>query len=186
MIIKIKKYKELYSLLLKNGFRRSECTIENLRVLWQQDLQLNRYKLELASQQQSSIFEKWNTLTEDVSGLLEDENRKFRKLKSKIDLNIRSCSKRVLQVKYGLSDIKESAVKSLIELDSKVIKQEKKIQFLKVLYSKLKGVLEASKQRKSNIRVLTDLYVGNYFDKVTSKGTKYGKSQGRKGKNYEF
>lgn len=180
----IKKNKKLYRLLLQNGFKKSDCTLENLRSLWRKDLQLNRYKLEIASQEQAVIFEKWSTLSEDVCGLLEDENIKLRKLKSTIDLRIRSCSKRVLQVKYGIPDLKENAVKSLVELNPKVSKQEKIVQFLKLFSMKLKVVVKSSEQRKSNLRILTDLYVSQYFNVSAGRG-KYAEKR-RKGTQDEF
>lgn len=176
----IKKYKSLYRLLLNNGFKESDCTSENLRNLWRKDLQLNRYKLEIAGQEQSTIFEKWNNLNEDISGLLEDENRVLRKVRSTLDLQIRSCPKRVLKAKYGFPDLKESAIKSIIDLNPKVEKQEKKVIFLRTLNTKLRGVVKAAEHRRSNIRILTDLYVSSYYNCSVGRG-KHSEKR-RKGK----
>lgn len=175
MMLLKNKNRKLYDVLIKNGFKKSDCTQDRLRTLWQEDLQLNRYKLEVASQEQSVVFEKWATLCEDLSGLVEDENAVLRRMRSRLDLKIRSCPKRVLEVKYGISDLKESAIKSLIELDQKIRKQEKKIQFLKLFYMKIKVVVKASEQRKSSLRVLTDLYINNYFNVSAIKGKYFEK-----------
>lgn len=172
--MEIKNYKKLYKILLSNGFSEDDCTIERLRVLWLLELRLNRYHLEKASQRQAVVFEKWNNLCEDLSGLMEDERRKLLKLRNRRNLRIRSESfKPVLKKKYNIVEttLKESTIKSLIDFDESVVRQEKKIGFLKIFYSKIRGVVEASKQRKSSIRILTDLYTSNYFDKMTPKQT---------------
>lgn len=181
-MLTIKKYKKLCRLLEDNGFRKSECSLEGLRNKWQKDLQLNRYKLEIAAQQQIAVFERWDNLCTDVSGLLEDENRQLRKLKSKKDLQVRSCPKRMLAVKYGIPDLKESAIKAVIELDPRIEKQEKRVLFLQMFYMKIKGVVKASEHRRGSIRILSDLYASSYFSKTTGKGTKLGKNWNKKRK----
>lgn len=169
-VITIRNYTKLLEILLNNGFRKEDCTIEKLRELWTSDLRLNRYKLEIAAQEQAAVFERYSSLLADISGLVEDENKKLRETRGLVDLKIRSCSKRILKVKYGVSDLKESAIKSAIELDSKVKEQEKKVRMISVFCNKLKGVVESGRQRKGLIRVLTDLYINDYYNCYPVKG----------------
>lgn len=179
-MITIKNYKKLLQTLLNNGFVEEDCNEGCLRELWASELQLNRYRLEIAAQKQSVLFEKYNSLAEDLSGLLEDEVRLLRKLRSNKDLQIRSCSKHKLKSKYGVTDLKEAAIKSLIDLDVGVVQQEKKIGFLRSFFLKVKGVVKAAEHRRGNIRILTDLYVNNYYNCSEGRGKYYEKRKRRK------
>lgn len=162
-----KQDKELKSLLNQYGFLRGDEL--DLRRIWIADLQLNRFKLEKAAQSQSSKFERWYSLSEDLSALIKEKKRIFGKKEAILDLKIRQCTKESLQRKYGLHDLKESAIRSIIIKDSKIQKLKKNINFLETVYSKLRGVLEAARQRKSMIKILSDLYISSYWDKVDVK-----------------
>jgi hypothetical protein len=88
-----------------------------------------------------------------------------------VDLRIRGYSEAKLMKLYKISEIREASVRSLISGNKKIIEAKKGIIALERVYGKVRGAVESGRQRKSMIRILTDLYIGNYFDKTTSKGT---------------
>lgn len=156
--------KELKKLLKSHGFLNNN--ILDLRTVWISDLQLNRFRLEKAAQTQANKFEKWYSFSEDLSALIKERERIIREKEAHLDLKIRGYSESILEVRYGFTSLKEAAIKSIILTDSKLQKLRKNKRFLDLILGKLKGVLEAARQRKSMIKILTDLYVASYWDKL--------------------
>jgi hypothetical protein len=138
-----------------------EHTPEKLRDLYRHELQVNRHKLERASQQQATVFEKWYSALEDVEGDIRDLNTDLVREKARVNLLIRR----------KFPSYKEGAINAKIERHKEVIKIVDTINRLKRYQSKLKGAVEAGRQRKSMIQTLKDLYIANYWDKTTSQGT---------------
>lgn len=148
-----------------------DMPLNEIRTLYRKDLQLNRYKLEVASEEQATKFEKWYSLSEDVAADIEDEKSFLLSVRSKAEVKIRGLSESELEKTYHIDSLKEGTVKALIELDELVLVVSKKIRKLKLLHNKLKGAIESGRQRKSMIRVLADLYQANYWDKTKIKQT---------------
>ncbi|MBW8001686.1 MAG: hypothetical protein FVQ80_06650 [Planctomycetes bacterium] len=148
-----------------------DMTIGEIRSAYRKDLQLNRYRLEVASEEQATKFEKWYSVTEDVAADIEDKKAYLAEVKARVEVEIRSLPKQDLEKKYHVTDLKESVVKSLVELNPTVQKVSKELRKLKLLHNKLKGAVESGRQRKSMIRVLADLYQANYWDKTKIKQT---------------
>ena len=136
-----------------------EYTLEELRDMYRRDLQINRHKLEVASQNQGTKFEKWYSALEEISADLADEQIRLTRIRSKVDLMIRRVH----------PDLKETGVLSKVNLNVKVKKQNVKISRIKRYQALLKGAVEMGRQRKSMIQVLKDLYVASYFDKIEPK-----------------
>lgn len=134
-------------------------SLSELQELYRMDLSINRHKLEVASQNQGSKFEKWYNAMEEVSADLADEVSKLGRIRGKVDLQIRRLH----------PDLKEAGIAAKVSLNKNVRKQEKKIAEIKRYFGCLKGAVEAARQRKSMIQVLKDLYVASYFDKIDPK-----------------
>lgn len=133
--------------------------LAELKRMYQMDLQINRHRLEKASQNQAVKFEKWYSACEDVSADLSDEITKLNRIKGKVDLLIRKL----------YPDLKETGISARVNLNKKVKRQEKKISMIRRYLGRMKGAVEAARQRKSMIGTLRDLYVANYWDKVEPK-----------------
>jgi len=139
-----------------------EYTLEELRGMYRKDLQINRHKLEVASQTQGTKFEKWYSASEEVSADLADEQIRLTRIRSKVDLMIRRVH----------PDLKETGVLSKVNLNVKVKKQNVKISRIKRYQALLKGAVEMGRQRKSMIQTLKDLYVASFWDKTDPKPAK--------------
>ena len=143
--------------------------ISDIQIFYRKDLQLNRYRLEIASEEQATKFEKWYSLAEDVAADIEDKKAHLAECRAKAEVRIRGLSSVELEKTYHISDLKEGMIKALIELDEQVKLISKEIRVKKLLHNKLKGAIESGRQRKSMIKVLADLYQANYWDKTKIK-----------------
>lgn len=133
--------------------------LAELKRLYRMDLQVNRHRLEKASQNQAVKFEKWHNAHEEVSADLSDEISKLGRIRGKTDLMIRRV----------YPELKEAGILAKVNLNKNVRKQEKKISMIRRYLGCLKGAVESARQRKSMIQTLKDLYIGNYWDKVEPK-----------------
>ena len=136
-------------------------TLLELEDLYRSDLQVNRHRLEVASQEQSTKFEKWYAAMEDVEGDLRDATTSLGRKRTKVGLRIRKI----------FPDDKEGSITAKIESNKEVKILNKRINQIRRYHGKLKGAVESARQRKSMISVLKDLYVSNYWDKSTKHGT---------------
>jgi len=146
-------------------------TIGEVRQLYQKDLMLNRNRLEEAAQDQTTKFERWYNLMEELEADVADANLNLKRLKSNLSLKLRAKPADQLEKEYGVSDLKEGTIVAIVDSHKLVVTRQKELNKLKLIHGKLKGAVEAARQRKSMIRELTLLYNGNYWDKQTSKGT---------------
>lgn len=145
--------------------------LAELKRMYQMDLQINRNRLEKASQNQAVKFEKWYAAMEDVSADLSDQITKLSRIKGKVDLYMRKL----------YPDLKETGLAAKVNLNKKVRRQEKKIAMIRRYLGRMKGAVESARQRKSMIGTLRDLYVANYWDKVEAKPAR-GRDKKRKHK----
>lgn len=136
-------------------------SLSELEQLYRKDLQINRHRLEYASLEQATKFERWYSALEDVEGDVADLKLQLGRARAKVDIRTRNIS----------TKLNESGIKSRIALDKDVNGVEKEIRLISRYASKLKGAVEAARQRKSMIVVLKDLYISNYWDKTTECGT---------------
>lgn len=136
-------------------------TIQELRAKWKQELLINRNRLEMASLEQATLFEKWYAAAEELEGDLRDLNRELIELKSTMNLRVRRVH----------PDYKEGAITAAIEKRKDVSKLNRKINDTKRRHGALQGAVKSAQMRKSMIQTLKDLYISNYWDKSTSKGT---------------
>jgi hypothetical protein len=135
--------------------------LDELEKMYREDLRVNRHKLEVASAQQATVFEKWYSASEDVEGDLRDALSEMALLRSTVGLEVR-----------GLHDEwKEGAISAGIEKDERIVRLGKRINMIRRYLGKLKGATESARQRKSMIVALKDLYIANYWDKTTEAGT---------------
>lgn len=137
-----------------------ENSVDELRDLYRQDLQLNRHKLERASAEQATLFEKWYAALEDVEADIKDAQGVLKRLRAKVNLQIRNLH----------SDLKEGGIAAKVEINEKVAAKSREILALERYQGRLKGAVEAARQRKSMIQILKDLYVSNYWDKAPTDG----------------
>jgi len=83
---------------------------------------------------------------------------------AELDLKIRSDP-----AKFGLDGVKERAVKSIISLDGDVIGLRKELQDAQRKLNVLLGTKDALEQRKQMIKVLAELYIGEYYSVIEVK-----------------
>lgn len=143
-----------------------EMTIDELRDVFYREVGVSRNRLEVAAFMQAKIFEKWYTLCEEAAGWEEDWKERLGRTSAKADLRVRSMKQQVLFRKYGIDDLKEGAIKSIVALDAEVKYVKKKIRTAKRRHMILKGFVESLRHRKSMIRHLENLYCAKYWDKA--------------------
>jgi hypothetical protein len=117
--------------------------------------------LEVAAADQAVRFEKVYSLAEDMTGLLNDEIRSVERLRNRIELSVRHSS----------PGSTEGAVKAKVASYPALEVALKRVESVRIKVLKLKGIVDAARQRKSMIRTLSDLYIANYWDKTTKLGT---------------
>ena len=141
-------------------------TADEMRVIFYAEVGMSRNHLEVAAFMQPKIFEKWYTLCEEFAALVRDWDDRLSRVSAKADLRIRAMPAKVRWAKYRLEDLKEGAIKSLIQLDPEVKRVKLKIRRYKKVHLMLKGFVESNRHRKSMIRDLEQLYVAKYWDKA--------------------
>jgi hypothetical protein len=139
--------------------------VDELREIFYQEVQVSRNQLEKSAFRQAPMFEKWYTLTEEAAAMVRDWEDRLSRTLARADLKIRSMPHNVLFKKHGLEDLKEGAIKSLIQLDPEVKQVKKKIRSLKRKHFVLKGFIISLGHRKSMIRDLENLYCAKYWNK---------------------
>ncbi|MHC4644014.1 MAG: hypothetical protein ACYTBJ_00835 [Planctomycetota bacterium] len=141
-------------------------TADEMRAEFYKEVPMSRNHLEKAAFRQSKFFEKWYTLCEEFAADVRDWEDRLGRVKSRAEMRIRSMPAATLERKYGLYDLKEGAIKAMLELDKEVQRTKKKIRALKRIHMMLKGFVESGRQRKSMIRELEQLYAAKYWDKA--------------------
>jgi len=143
-----------------------EMDTDQLRSVFYSELTVSRNRLEHAAFWQAKIFEKWYTLCEEYAASVRDWEDRLGRTEARAQLRIRSMPAQVLYRKYKLEDLKEGAIKSLVQLDPEVKNVKKQIRTAKRFHMMLKGFVESCRHRKSMIRDLEQLYVAKYWDKA--------------------
>lgn len=138
-----------------------EHTIEELRAMWRNEAAFSRNKLDKASLQQSGLYDRWYQALEDAEDDLAEAKLVEMRIRSRADLEIRK--------RYP--DYKESAVKSKVNINKRVVKSTKEIRHYEKYVRALKGAVAMMGMRKSMLALLKDLYVSNYWNKTTKGGT---------------
>ena len=158
--------------------------VSDLESLKRRDLVLNRNQLEKNALEQSTLYDTWSSLAEELAADLKDEEDALSHIKSRIELAVRRSSKQNLMKVYKLGDAKEGAIKAIVEVNKLVVQCKERVSELKRRYGKAKGAASSFQMRQSMLKVLKDLYVANYWDKTTSSGTPLVKRRRiRKGRN---
>jgi len=142
-----------------------QMNVDELRDVFFNEVQVSRNQLEKSAFRQAPMFEKWYTLTEEAAAMVRDWDDRLSRTTARADLKIRSMPSNVLFKKHGLEDLKEGAIKSLIQLDSEVKMVKKKIRSLKRKHLVLKGFIISLGHRKSMIRDLENLYCAKYWNR---------------------
>jgi len=151
-----------------------EMDFDEVEEMARNDLKLNRYRLEEASQDQPEKFHDWYQIAEDAAAELKEFERATARVRSEVALKVRRMTKDQLNEKYGFTVLSEGAVKEIVELDASVVFRENKLKEVKRLYNKLKGFVDTARSRHSMIKVLTELYTSKYWSNTTTEGTRIG------------
>jgi hypothetical protein len=141
-------------------------TPAEMREEFYREIPMSRNRLERAAFLQAKFFQKWYDLCEEFAADARDWEDRLGRTSARIDLKIRGMAAIKLEMKYGLTDLKEGAIKSAIQLDVEIIRCKKKIRYFKRIHLMLKGFVESFRHRKSMIRELEQLYAAKYWDKA--------------------
>ena len=139
---------------------------DELRTIFYAEVGMSRNHLERAAFMQPKLFEKWYTLCEEFAAKVRDWEDRLTRVVARADLRVRSMPASTLYRKYHLEDLKEGAIKSIIQLDVEVKRTKLKIRQYKQTHMMLKGFVESNRHRKSMIRDLEQLYIAKYWDKA--------------------
>ena len=137
-----------------------------MRAQFYREVPMSRNHLERAAFMQAPMFQKWYDLCEEFAADARDWEDRLGRVQARVDVKLRAMSPVKLEMKYGLTDLKEGAIKALIQLDKEVMLTKKKIRMYKRTHLMLKGFVESLRHRKSMIRELEQLYAAKYWDRA--------------------
>lgn len=128
------------------------------------ELEIDKFGLDDAAATQPMLYMRCVEAYSDAKEELSKAERKLSFVISELDLSIRRYPDN-----YGLAEIKEAAVKAIINNDQQVQNLMDKVAKLKSAARRLLGMKEAADQRKQMIKTLGELYIGEYFSSVEIK-----------------
>jgi hypothetical protein len=140
-----------------------EKTFDDLRTLAREDLKINRHKLDIASEQQCTVFEKWYSILSSVESDIRNQESLLLRERARVGLHVRRQFPELSR---------EGAITSKVSLSKSVGDLEDTLNKMKSYQFELKGIVESARQRKAMIRVLADLYIANYYDSIRPDGSK--------------
>lgn len=140
---------------------------------FERDVKINRFKLEEESEKQPSIYFYYANELAELKKKKDSLENKLNLLLSETELSIRDNPP--VETK-----ITESLIKSLVEKDQYVHHMKKKLVDVKGDIYVYTALVTALEQRNSQLKVLKDLFIANYFTVDDQKRTFEGSDNVRK------
>jgi len=137
------------------------------------DVKINRFKLEEESEKQPSLYFYYANELAELKGKKDKMENKLNLILAEVELSIREKPPEKIK-------ITESVIKSLVEKNKKVIEIKKRLAEIKEEIYVYSAVVSALEQRNSQLKVLKDLFLANYFTVDNDKRTFQGSQEARK------
>lgn len=128
------------------------------------DMELDKYKLDDQCAQQTSVYSKWALISAKASRERDYRQKELDEEVAKLDNEVR-----VNPEKFGIKDIKENAVKAVIASDKIVMKLKTDVIEATTYAKFFNSAVSACDQKKTMLRELGDLWLGEYYSNVEIK-----------------
>lgn len=128
------------------------------------DMRIDKFGLDNECAQQTSIYSKWARLSAEAGRERDYRQKELDEISADLDNAIRKDPG-----KYGIADVKENAVKAVIQNDKRVMKLKTDVIEITAYASLFKGAVNACDQKKTMLRMLGDLWLGEYYSNVEIK-----------------
>lgn len=126
-----------------------------------EDMKIDKFNLDDECARQPSIYSKWAMLSARASEERDWRQKELDEEAARIDNEVRTDPD-----KFGIRDIKESAVKAAIAADEVIMKLKADVvratAYAKFFYS----AVGACDQKKTMLRMLGDLWLGEFYSNV--------------------
>lgn len=123
----------------------------------EQDVKIDRFKLEEASQDQAELYYQYTKNLHRLTKKKLKLEKKLTELEAQIDLEIRN------KLEQEGETAREGEIKSRITLDKRIKKMRREVINAKVKLQKAEHIKTVFDQRRSMIKYLTELYVSQYW-----------------------
>ena len=144
-------------------------TPEEWRVDYMADLELDKHRLDDACAEQPQRLMVWAELQALATKLRAVRQERLRTEEAKLDLKVRRSPEL-----YGMEHpVKESAVKSVIQLDPTVGRAKRRLREAHHYWQVMKAAVEAMEHRKSMIREEGELWRREYYSSVDVRDAEY-------------
>ena len=129
-----------------------------------EELFVDKYNLDTDAAEQPQLYMECVEAIEVVKAEVDELELELEEAIADMDLDIRNQP-----AAFGLDDVKERAVKSIISKNKNIKSLRRELNTAKRKLAVLNGRKEALDQRKQMIRVLAELYLGEYYVTVEVK-----------------
>ncbi len=131
-----------------------------------EDLKLNKFKLDEEASKQSSLYQYFTDKLTEVRALKDEISLKLEEKLAEVELNIRN------NPPDGLK-ITESVIQALVVNNEEIKELRKRLNEIKKQNYELEGIVNSLDQKKSMIKVLTELYIVGYYRVDNFSSVKY-------------
>lgn len=125
------------------------------------DMRIDKYGLDNECAEQTSIYSKWARMSAEASRERDYRQKELDETSAMLDNEIRTDPE-----KYGIKDLKEAAVKAVIMGDEAVMKLKSDLIEATTYAKFMNSAVAACDQKKTMLRMLGDLWLGEYYSNV--------------------
>lgn len=126
--------------------------------IFDEEIKINKYKLEEECEKQASIYLYWATKNADAKSDLNDASDSLKLILSQVDMETREKWDVVTMGKQT-----EGSIKASVENNQKVVDAKKRVSDLQREVNTLSAVVSAFEHRKDELKNLTSLLVGGFY-----------------------
>lgn len=128
------------------------------------DMKVDKFRLDEECARQTSVYTKWAFLTAEAGRERDWRQKELDEMNARLDNEVR-----VYPEKFGLKEIKENAVKAVIAGDEGIMKLKADLINATAYYKFFSSAVAACDQKKTMLRMLGDLFLGEYYSNVEIK-----------------
>ena len=141
-----------------------ERTLDNWAEELNADMKVDKYELDDECARQACVYTKWALLSALASKERDWRQKELDELNAILDNEIRTDPG-----KFGISDIKENAVKSVIAKDPGIMGLKADVIEATAYAKFFNSATSACDQKKTMLRMLGDLWISEYYSDVQIK-----------------
>lgn len=126
--------------------------------IFDEEIKINKYKLEEENEKHSSNYLFWATKNADAKSDLNEAEDALKLELARVDLDLR---KNWIEAEYGKQT--EGSIKSHVDTSEKIIEAKKRVTSCQREVNTLSAVVSAWDHRKDNLKNLNSLLVGGFY-----------------------